>query len=81
MAEPRIYSIEELLAFCEKHRIRKIKAGPMEIEMDATAFQVPAPDLSAMQLRPVPKTDMDFLAMGIQDEMFDPETVKAKEQV
>lgn len=72
------YSVEELIVLCEKHKIRRIKAGPNEIEMSEAAFQPPAEKGD----EPIgPKTDFDFLAMGISPDMRDglPELFKALE--
>jgi hypothetical protein len=68
MAEDRHYSVEELVALCEKHKIRRIKAGPNEVEMDASAFAAKPPEAEAVAMEG-PKTDDDFLAMGIAPDM------------
>jgi hypothetical protein len=68
VAEDRHYSVEELVALCERHKIRRLKAGPNEIEMDASAFAV-APGEQGDVAIDGPRTDDDFLAMGIDPSM------------
>jgi hypothetical protein len=61
------YTVEELIGLCEKHKIRKLRAGPNEIEMDPSAFVVDGKQPDKLEF--TPKNDDDFLALGIAPEM------------
>ncbi len=71
MAEDRHYTVEELVALCMKHKIRRLKAGPNEIEMAPEAFAPEPMDLGEENTIPAPLTDWDFLVKSIAPEMRD----------
>ena len=73
MAEERKYTVEELITLCERHKVQRIKVGPLEVDMSPVAFAPPnaIEAFTQQQIDSMPKTDNDFLSMSLEDGMME----------